>query len=317
MIYRIKYKLKKLRLKFFLLIKNDFETKELLKLPPNKRKIKYIKKIICSPKKTISVLTGKTLNVKYVEVVLTTVCTLNCKGCSALMSYYKKPFPISLNNNIDSLKRFLDSIDSVRTLRLLGGEPLCYPKLYEVLEFLSKQDKAKKVSIVTNGTLLITNKKVLEILQNKKFDVYISNYGKISKKKDELIKQLQDNNIRYVLEDAANEWRDYGDLTCRNRDKNSLKKQFLNCDIMCNSIYNGELHYCPRSSHGTKLNLFKKRKEDYIDLLDKNITQKQLKKKLYKFFYSYTPYVEACNYCNYGTNELKIIKAGEQYKNNK
>lgn len=312
MFTRIKYKINKMKIKLILLIKNEFENESILKIPKNKRKIIYIKKIICNPKKTFLYLTGKVFSIKYIEMVLTTACTLNCKGCSALMGYYKNPYNTDLDQNIKTLDRLLNSVDSLYQLRLLGGEPLCYPNLYEILSYTNKNDKIKRVTIVTNGTLIIKDNRILELLKNKKFDVFISNYGKISSKKDELIKQLKDNNIKYELRAEDFLWRDYGDLECRNRSEKELKKQFLNCEIMCNSLFEGELHHCPRSSHGTKLNKLPLRNQDYIDLLNEDLTQKQLRKELYKFFYKYVPYVEACNYCNSGTKCIKTMPAGLQ-----
>ena len=312
MITRIKYKIEKMRTKIFLLIKNELENDELLKLPISKRKKVYIRKMLCNPIRTFLNLSGKVFNVKYTEIVLTTVCTLKCKGCSALMREYKNPYHTDLEKNIKSLERMLNSVDSIRLFRLLGGEPLCYPNLYEMLLFISKQNKIKHATIVTNGTLLIKDERTIELLKNKKFSVFISNYGDISNKKNELINQLKSNNIKYILSDEEKLWRDYGNLEYRNRNKKSLKKQFLNCKIMCNSIFEGKLHHCPRSTHGMNLNKIPVRKQDYVDLLDNNFTTKQLRKELYKFFYKYVPYIEACNYCNGGTNEIKKIPAGMQ-----
>lgn len=312
MITRIKYKIKKIRIKIFLLIKNELENEEVLQLPINKRKRVYVKKILFNPKRTFFNLTGKVFNVKYTEIVLTTVCTLKCKGCSALMREYKNPCHTDLENNIKALERMLEAVDSIRLFRLLGGEPLCYPNLYEMLLFISKQNKIKHASIVTNGTLLIKDERIIELLKNKRFSVFISNYGEISNKKNELINQLKSNNIKYILSNEEKLWRDYGDLEYRNRNKKSLKKQFLNCEIMCNSIFEGKLHHCPRSTHGMNLNKIPVPKKDYVDLLDKNLTIKQLRIELYKFFYKYVPYVEACDYCNGGTNEIKKIPAGMQ-----
>ena len=187
--------------------------------------------------------------------------------------------------------------NSIRQLRLLGGEPLLYPNLYEILDYISKQNKIRRATI---GTLLIKDSNVINILKNSKFDVFISNYGKISRKKDELIKQLEENNIKYEIKNEDYLWDDYGDLECRNRNKFALKKQFLDCKVTCTSLYEEKLHHCPRSSHGTKLNKIPLKQEDYIDLLNENIRKDELKKKIYNFFYKYTPYVEACNYCDSG-----------------
>ncbi len=314
MINRIKYKTKKLRLKLHLLIKNEYETEKIkIKSTKEKRKI-YLKKIICHPKKLFLYLSGRIFNIQYIEMVLTTRCTLKCKGCSALMDHYKKQSHTNIDINIESLKIILNCCDTIHQLRLLGGEPLCYPDLFKILEFTKQQDKIKRITIVTNGTLLIKNEKIIEILRNDKFDIFISNYGLFSRKKDELIKQLKINNIKYVLGDKERLWRNFGNLECRNRSKKNLKKQFLECKIICNSLYNGKLHHCPRSTHGTNLKKISLRKQDYINLLDKNITEKQLRKKLYKFFYGYVPYIEACNYCNNTIKEMKSIPAGQQCK---
>ena len=181
-----------------------------------------------------------------------------------------------------------------------------------MLLFISKQNKIKHASIVTNGTLVIKDKRIIELLKDEKFDVYISNYGKVSYKKDDLINQLESNSIKYRVSNEESLWRDYGNLERRNRNIKELRKQFLNCEMMCNSILEGKLHYCPRSTHGMSLKKIPVKKEDYVDLLDDNINQKQLRKQLYKFFYKYVPYVEACNYCNSGTNEIKRIPPGMQ-----
>lgn len=310
MILRIKYILKKIKIKFYLIVKNDFKDG----MNRRERLFFYFKKIISHPKRFLDSLTGKEFNIDYLEIVLTTVCTLNCRGCSALMNYYKKPSHTDKEMNIKSLKRILSLCDSIDHLRLLGGEPLCYPYLFDILNFLNGEDKIKKITIVTNGTLLIRDDEIINILKNKKFNIFISNYGDISNKKDKLINDLAKNNINYILGDKDFLWRDYGNFECRNRSKNQLKKQFLNCQVVCRSLYNGKIHQCPRSTHGANLKLIPLRKEDYIDLFDTNISDRQLRRKLYKFFYSYVPYVEACNYCNNATKELKNIPAGQQLK---
>ena len=314
MIDKIKYALNKKKIQLYVSIRKEFDDEKIKKLN-KKQKIKiYIKKCICHPITLLKAILKKEFNIKYIEIVLTTKCTLNCKGCSALMNYYNKRYDTNIDINIESLKRILNSCDSIYHLRLLGGEPLLYPNLYELLEFLKKQNKIKQITIVTNGTLLIKNEKIIKILKNSLFNVFISNYGKNSSKKEELINQLKENNIKYILGKEDTLWRNYGDLEKRNRKEKELKKQFLNCKIMCTSILDGKLHHCPRSSHGTNLKKIPLRKQDYIDLLDKNIDEKQLRKELYKFFYKYVPYVEACNYCNSATKELKSMPAGEQYK---
>lgn len=301
---RIKYKIKLIK---EIVIKQD-DYKIIQKMNKFNKILFYLKRVFQNLKKLIDIFVFRKLYVYYVEMVLTTVCTLNCMGCSALMDYYSKKSHINLNENINALQNMIKVCDIIEHLRLLGGEPLCYPKLYEILEYLNNQVKVKKVTIVTNGTLLIKDNRILEILKNEKFNVYISDYGLISRKKNELINQLKNNNIKYIVPDEDRMWRDYGNLECRNRSEKELCNQFINCRIMCNSILNGKLHHCPRSSHGTNLKKIPLREIDYIDLLDNNLTKKQL----YNFFFKYVSYIETCNYCNAGTNDLKQIPPGKQ-----
>ena len=70
-------------------------------LKKEKSKIKKIGLFLLIPFRCIKVLIGKEFIIPYVEVVLTTFCNLKCKGCSALMEYYK-------NENIDILTMPID-----------------------------------------------------------------------------------------------------------------------------------------------------------------------------------------------------------------
>jgi hypothetical protein len=106
-------------------------------------------------------------------------------------------------------------------------------------------------------------------------------------------------------------WIDYGNLNKRNKTEKQLRKQYYNCTRKLRSLLNGKLFQCYRCSHATNLKLIPLIQKDYIDLLDENISNKQLKKKLYDFIYKYTDYIESCNYCDC-TKNPKIINKGEQ-----
>ena len=277
-----------------------------------KLKLFCLKKIIKNPKRIYNVLTGKELNIPYIEIVLTTFCNLKCKGCSALMELYQNPSHIDLNDNIKSLQRIINSVDSIYTLRLLGGEPMCYPYLYDILYFLSKQDKIKKVGIVTNGTLVIKDNRLFEILKNNKFYFSISNYGDVSKNYSNLINQLEKNNINYTPMKETYEWIEYGDFIDRNKSLRVLEKQFNKCTRKKRSLINGKLFQCYRCSHATNLKLIPLKSEDYIDLFNENIKSEELRKLLYKSTYKYTKYVESCKYCDCIKNPKKISRGSQK-----
>ena len=306
MFYSLLYKLKYTRRKI-----RTFISQILYEIKREKKIIKKILIILCIPYRFIKVLLGKELIIPYVELVLTTVCNLRCSGCSALIYRYKKPEHIDQDINIKSLKNLLEACDSLTYLRLLGGEPLCYPKLKEIIKFLKTQSNIRKIAIVTNGTMTIQDEELIELLKDDRFHFSISRYDNFSDKYDKLIKQLDENKIKYIPMREEYEWIDYGDFTKRNRTNKQVNKQFLKCNHKVRSLLKGKLFQCFRCSHATNLNLINLKESDYIDLLDDKTSIKERKKKLNKFIYGYYPYVESCFYCDC-MNNPKIIPRGKQ-----
>ena len=70
-----------------------------------------------------------------------------------LMSYYCNP----QDRKLDEIKRDLDAffewVDTVEDMNLLGGEPLLYPELVEVLQYIQNnyRDKIVDIYMFTNG----------------------------------------------------------------------------------------------------------------------------------------------------------------------
>ena len=106
---------------------------------------------------------------------------------------------------------------------------------------------------------------------------------------------------------------DYGDTTKKNKSYNELKKQFRRCNHICKSLLNGQLHLCPRSSHGTDLGIITNNEDDYINLLDKTISIEEKKKLIIKLFKKKC--ILACDYCDFATSKSKKIPVAEQVEN--
>lgn len=65
------------------------------------------------------------VDIPYVEIVLTTKCTLRCEHCCNLMQYFtpKAQYVGTLENIIESLEQLCSKVSSINRLRLIGGEP--------------------------------------------------------------------------------------------------------------------------------------------------------------------------------------------------
>lgn len=282
-----------------------------------KKILLLVKLFIKNSGKVFEVITDKKIAMRYVEVVVTTKCSLKCKNCSNLIQFYggkdgiKQSYDTELKNNIKSIEKLLPFINVLAELRVLGGEPFLYKNLNEFLKFLSTQEKIKGVAVTTNGTI-VPSDDVLETLKsNKKFSVTISNYGVNSRRIKELKEKLSSYGIRYKEIFINDKWLDFGGINCRNRTADELKQQYSNCGLGCKSLLNGKLFSCFRSTHLADLGIIKECSNDYVDLLNENLSASEIKSQLKNVLFGQYP-LAACNYCDYGTDDAKPITPGEQ-----
>lgn len=245
----------------------------------------------------------------YLEIPITTRCSLRCKNCSNLIPCYKKPRDYNLDMLKKSIDSFLECINKIVFVRVLGGEPFLSKDLTEILKQLIDSNKVQRIEVVTNGTQVPKDKQLLNVLKNDRVVVCISEYPIVNPAK--LIETLDKNGISYRIDKMAF-WMDYGNVKKRNKSKKELIKQYSRCNSVCKSLVNGQLHLCPRSSHGTDLGIIKNNEDDYLDLLDDSISLEEKKKRMNKLFKR--KYITACDYCDYGTSKCKKVPVSEQLK---
>lgn len=240
------------------------------------------------------------LVINRMDLVLTTKCSLKCEGCANLMQYYEKTSDVDFEIICKSINRLLKVIDFIDTIYVLGGEPFLYRKLDAVLNYLSKYENIGEIIIVTNGTICPNGKekKLWENLKNRRVKIRISDYGALSKNIDKLIEQCEINNVTYIREEKGYFF-DVGNMQSRKRTEVELNKVFHDCSTQCRSLYNGELHFCPRSAHGTDLGFVPKIEDNFVNLLNDDSDEK-IRKKINDLVHR-EKYVEACDYCDIRT----------------
>ena len=246
---------------------------------------------------------------EYLEIPITTKCSLKCINCSNLIPCYQKPSDYDLSILLKSIQTFLDCIRQIVYIRVLGGEPFLSKNLYSVLRVLVKSSKVRRIEVVTNGTIIPSDRKVIRILRNKRIIVCISEYPMVDRKK--LIDFLEKNHIQYRI-DKMKFWVDYGNIEKKNRTKKQLKRQFSICGHVCWSLVNGQVHLCPRSSHGTDLGFIHHNDGDYVNLLDSRMNVSLKRKKLNDL--SRKKCIMACDFCDYGTKYSKKVPVARQIR---
>lgn len=260
-------------------------------------------------------LQGKIL--RQVEICITTKCTLRCVDCSNLNTEYyltaSKVKPCSINSNdiIVAAGVMLDSVRSVKTVKILGGEPFVHPELFRIVSFLSAQKKVKRIEIATNGTVVPKNEN-MSCLRDKKVTVIISDYKDLSVRKAEMEKMFSDNKISYWnYTFAGGMWISPGPVAARNRTVGQQKKVWESCLAKdCKHLFDGVLYGCPRLAHAKTLGLYVPQQDEFVELTSNNSSG--LMKKLKKMYSrNYLPF---CDYCDgLGKYGSKVEPALQQH----
>lgn len=246
------------------------------------------------------------LVINHCEIVLTECCSLKCKDCANLMQYYKKPEHLDIDEIISSFNNFLDSVDMLLDLRLLGGEPFIYPHLDRIVNEYKNNDKIRRIAIYTNSTI-VPSENVLDALRNVKTVVHMSDYGNASRKIGLLEEKFNEAGIEYYIH-RYEKWKNIGNVCKRDYNAATLKNIYQTCVMgKCYTLYRGKFYLCPRAAHGERLGFFSNPADEFVDF-NGTINVSEKRKELQELVARNT-YITACNYCNGSSLKSESIPA--------
>lgn len=264
---------------------------------------------------------NKKIGISKLVFPLTNRCTLNCQKCNSFMPYTKHFF----DRNIEDVKKDIDIvfryIDELSLLLLVGGEPLLYDALGELVTYIGEKYKNKigKLLIITNGTI-IPDEPLCNIFSKYGAEIRISNYGLSDiyrEKINKLKKILTVNGVAYS-ELIEMEWLDIGfpeENLVMGTDAEELYQHMMQCESYCHGVFDGKFYFCTEALMAEWAGLYKIPEEDYIDLNDSTLsyTQKRLRILEYQFGKMKRGYFSFCKYCRgLGASNQCVIKAGVQ-----
>lgn len=234
------------------------------------------------------------LKIKSLDIVVTEKCTLKCVDCSNLMQYYEKPKDSGIDVTVAALDRFMSQVDAVHEFRLIGGEPLMYKKLPEVIKHLSTYKTCRSITIFTNGTICPKGE-MLEAIKNHRVSLIISDYGSLSKNVKPLVELMNKEGVPIIVYDQ-NSWQDCADISYHERTEEQLEEVFGNCCVNDTlNLLHGKLYTCPFSAHTDNLQAVPHKADDIVDLMDMSLPD--LRGRI-RALYSGRKYTSACLYCN-------------------
>lgn len=245
------------------------------------------------------------------EVFITEKCTLRCRDCSHLIPYYTNREHYNLKEIIESLENVLKVAAYIEDLIILGGEPLLYPDLINLLVWGDKTSKIGKMTIISNGTIMPSNK-LIEIMKATGTRIRISNYGKHSIKLDEIRRVCEEKEISCFVN--SEEWIDMGKIENHNYTIAKLKEIFVDCPFASSLLLlKGRVYRCAHIAHLHNLGKVSDEKKDYVDFTELKAEQIEMKKTELEE-YLHCEYLQTCTYCNGIKNSIKGIEPAIQLR---
>lgn len=258
---------------------------------------------------------GKVVNLNT-AFYLTTKCTLKCKFCTQRSPYLKNKKNFEIDAVMEDLTAYFNVVDYTYEIMLVGGEPLLYDKLDNVIKdiFLNFSNQFEKLTIITNGTIALSDE-IITVIKDKNVFFEISDYGETVNRKKifRLVDQLEEHKIKYNIihhKNWTNMWSDKKiEIYSENR------KKFLNCNNKCRSVYQKKYFLCAQPVAEMFMNEgIQFEQEDYFNLKEPEKDNNSLKKEFteYNAFNMRKGYISTCMKCNGANNELYKIPVGEQ-----
>jgi organic radical activating enzyme len=259
--------------------------------------------------KYLSIFTVYVCNKVYlwnIGIIVTTICNLNCKYCLNFTPYNKnmKHRPLEeLKNEVDIL---FSCVDKLANLSVSGGEPVLYPFLGELLQYISGRyrDKIEILGIPTNGTIMPSDE-LCKTFKKSRVTLYADDYSmtipgvKIPYKN--FIEKMFEHGIKVYQNHITYFYKTFPPLANYSQyNDRFLSDRFDKCiHVHYQDQKHGRITACCYEAYALEAGLIKGTEDDYYDINNFSNSM-QSKKELVEFRLGYTNkgYVEFCKYCN-------------------
>lgn len=233
------------------------------------------------------------------EIHVVDHCNLKCAGCNHF-SPLAEPNFITVQDFVENLTLVAEKLPTIKTLLLLGGEPLLHPNLLELCQVARKILPNTTIAVLTNGIILNKweEQDLNPYLNVSNFGFLVSEYYGMDYAR--VHEYMQDDRYSHLFtEKNVTRFLFSSDLVNLEGSEDA-EHNFFNCSkhkLPCFTLKNKKIYICPFSAHIEHFcKKFNKNipdpPENYIDL-----TKKVSLQDLQDFCFKSKP---ICKYCKEG-----------------
>ncbi len=261
----------------------------------------------CNYKKIAAIWPFKISNLVHLwrtDILLTERCTLNCTYCNMYMPHYKKAKDRSLDQIKKDFEDYFKVVDFVSIFHLVGGEPLLYKYLNEVIDLIGTKyrNKIGRLLLTSNGTL-VPKPETIKLFKKYNLLISLSDYTdgiNYKRRYDQMIEKLKVNKIEF-FERKNIEWNDFGDPNkVIFNNELELIKHFDSCTAPYRGLNSSKYYYCHLNTSAILSELHEENDNDFIHLNENTNKEEILKFDIGFLKKGYATFCSKCNGCNTG-----------------
>lgn len=233
------------------------------------------------------------------QIIITTVCNLNCRGCLNFTEYIQHKKHDPLEYILEGIDAYFMKFDFVVYFHISGGEPFLHPDLPKIVRHVGERyrDRIRLFQVTTNGTLVPTDElmdvaKVYDCIIN--LDDYRETVPSRTKLFSPILRRLDEKGVRRNIT-KLDHWIDLAPKTTDHSwmAEADLVQHFDACDCPYTDVRGGRLYSCSYACFAIKAGLVKETEDDYIEL--SNASKKEVLEA--RLRYTERGYMEFCKHC--------------------
>ncbi|MEY8426301.1 radical SAM protein [Lachnospiraceae bacterium 46-15] len=256
-----------------------------------------------------------------VSFLPSTRCNLRCEACLNFTPYIKHFEERSWEQIKETVDVFFSCVDYIFQFYISGGEPMLYPHMKKLVEYVDDnyRDKIYIIRTVTNGTVL-PKQELLETLASRGVELTVDDYREAVPESadtfDRLIELLEKYQVKYEI-NKTDEWIDLAPLTTNHEgwSEEQIRNHFESCQVPWQELRDGKLYSCNYASYAIIAGLAEEDETEYFDL--RKFTPDQAKELVeFRMGYNTKGYVEFCKRCSgfFDVNPNKVKPAKQVAK---